>query len=118
MEKKFREGSMGAKEAAQEKLWLKIFSGIFGVVFLLWILPFNPCGGLGFAHYYFTQSGWFAKLIAFVSIGLYYWFLWKKLRKIDNPTGAIFAPQTMVMFGWFALNLFLLSGFVLDLPNC
>lgn len=113
---KYREGSAGAAQEKDEKRFLTVFSILFGIVLLLWILPFPVDSIVGFAHYYFTQAGVFWKVLAFISIGLHYYFIWVKLRDVENPVGSVFPPQAIYMFGWFALNLLLMSGFKFDLP--
>ncbi|HEX7906221.1 MAG TPA: hypothetical protein VF487_20245 [Chitinophagaceae bacterium] len=107
----YRKGSMGAADAKNEKTGIIVFSIIFAIAYLLWILP----TGL-FSHYYFKNAGAFWKVLGFISIGIHYWFIWKKFRDIDNPVGGIVPPQTLVLFGWFVLNLLLLSGFSFNLP--
>lgn len=113
-----RPGSMAAADRKNERIALWVFSVLFLIGYLVWIIPSNHCESIvGFANYYFVNASVVSKIIGFISIAASYYFFWKKLPDIENGKAA-FAPQALILFGWFALNLILLSGFKFDLPTC
>lgn len=105
----YRPGSMGAKEEKEKKIFVIVFTVIFSIVYLLWLVP----SGL-YSHYYFKNAG-FWKFIGFASIAVHYWFIWKKFRDIQTGEGDKGSPAWL-LFGWFGLNLVFLSGFNFSLP--
>lgn len=106
-----RKGSMAAADAKNQKIGLIVFSAVFAVIYLLWIVPSNL-----FSHYYFSQAGMLWKVLGFASIGVHYWFLWKKFRGISTGEGDKFTSNGLLI-GWFLLNIFLLSGWTFNLPE-
>jgi len=78
---------------------------------LLWIIPSSL-----YSHYYFTNASGLLKTIGFFSIAAHYYFIWMKFRNLDTGAGDKFTSNALLI-GWFALNLFLLSGFNFDLPR-
>lgn len=107
----YRKGSMGAADEKNMKTGVIVFSILFAVVYLLWIVP----SGL-YSHYYFQQAGTFWKVVAIVSIAAHYWFMWKKFRNLSTSEGDKFTSNGLLI-GWFALNIFLLSGWTFNLPE-
>ena len=104
---------MKQADERNQKIGLMVFSGIFFVVYLLFI--FNIGGN--FFHYYYTQAGALWNVAAPISAGVHYWFLWYKFRDVDNPLGAKLTPQAIYLFFWFALNVFLFAGWEFPLPR-
>lgn len=108
----YRKGSMGAADEKNLKLALKVFSAIFGVVYLLFLFDFGT-----FFHHYFKEANLFWNIVAPLSAAGHYLFLWTKFKNVDNPIGAAVAPQQIAMWGWFLLNIFLFAGWKFPLPQ-
>jgi hypothetical protein len=102
---------MAEADAKNMKTGIIVFSILFAVIYLLWIIP----SGL-YSHYYFSNASTVWKLIGFFSIAAHYYFIWMKFRNLDTGIGDKFTSNGLLI-GWFALNLFLLSGFNFDLPR-
>lgn len=102
--------SMATQDAKNQKTAIIVFSILFAIAYLLWIVP----SGL-YSHYYFTQASTVWKVIGFLSIAVHYYYIWAKFRSLSPSAGDKGSPA-WILFGWFGLNLCLLSGFVFDLP--
>jgi hypothetical protein len=116
---KYRPGSAGAAEEKMQKKGLIAFSIIMALIVLVWVIPSDHCSSVvGFANYYFVNAGAAWKIIGFISVAVFYWFLWNRFLAIENAAGSTIPAQTIILFGWMLLNIVLLSGFDFDLPSC
>lgn len=98
-------------DAKERRIALIVFSVLFLIGYLLWIIPSNL-----YSHYYFQNAatGW--KVVGFLSIGVHAFFLWRKFATMLTGVGDKGSPAWALFF-WYAINLCLLSGFNFSLPQ-
>lgn len=108
----YRKGSMGAADQRNMRLGIIVFSVIFLICYLLWIVPSNL-----YSHYYFSHAGTGWKVVGFISIIAHYLFLFLAFKNVEEPAGSKGFKSVALLFGWFALNILLLSGFNFSLPG-
>jgi hypothetical protein len=106
MSNKPRKGSMAEADAKTLKTVLIVFTAIFGIADLLFILPINT-----FFHQYFVNAGIGWKIIGILSCIGHFAFLWTKWKDLDSAAGVKVTPQAATLFFWAALNLCMLGGF-------
>jgi hypothetical protein len=109
---------MAEADAKMTRRALRSFTAIFAGLLLCWVIPFPVDSIVGFAHHYFTQAatGW--KITAFISIAAHFIFLWKYFPSVSDieEVGSKGGKTNALLFGWFVLNVLLMSGFNFDLP--
>lgn len=91
-------------EQKSTRNWLIGATIVTGIVFLLFLLPFNT-----YLHHYFVNAGTAWKVLGVISYAAWLWFLWTKAFKIkSNPS--------LILIVWLILTFAMLGGFNFSLP--
>lgn len=105
-------GTMAQADRKELKTALIIFSSIFFVIDLLFLVNI----GDNFFHYYYKHAAAFWNVAAIISAVTNLLFLWTKFGKIENTAGAIIPAQQIALWAWPLLNFFLFAGWKFPLP--